>query len=572
MKRFLFIFVITLAHYAMHAQTLLWLNTTCATLNVAGGQGIATDSSGNSYCTGFFTGTVDFDPGAGITNLTSNGGEDIYIVKYDPAGALLWALSVGGTSGNDWANAIALDADNHVVITGRFASDSMDCDPGVQPFYIHNAGVTDAYVAKYDSAGNFLNAFCIGGTNMEMGNAIETDSSNNIIVCGYMFSSNVDFDPSAASWPLSSAGSGDAFVAKYDSAGVLLFAFRIGGSGSEEARDVAIDRDGNILITGNFQTPTMDFNPGPATNNVACSGSDDAYVAKYSPGGAYLWAFKIGAVSNQLGEGIAVDSSNHVYVTGVFSPSVDFDPGAATYMLTSNGSGDGFLASYDSTGAFVFAFGFGGTLLDEGWDLDVSEQQEVLVTGFLWGGTVDLDPGPGTFLVSTYGNFDLFCAKYDTTGAFISGFCAGGSQEDRGNSIAAAPGGDIVVAGYFESSGMDFDPGAAQNIPAGCGSDYFVARYHDLSEPLAVDAAVAAPAITVYPNPAQNTLTVALSPNTGACTVFIESVSGQILFEQTCQSQTMLSLDVSHFSEGMYFVSVVDWNGATSVQRVVISR
>ena len=140
--------------------------------------GVAVDGSGNVYTTGYFTGTVgtvDFDPGAGVFNLTSTGRSDIFVSKLDSAGNFVWVRQMGGSAaGND----VAVDGSGNVYTTGSF-SGTADFDPGAGVFNLTSAG-GPVFVSKLDSAGNFVWARQMGGTSSAVGNDMAVDGSGDV--------------------------------------------------------------------------------------------------------------------------------------------------------------------------------------------------------------------------------------------------------------------------------------------------------------------------------------------------------------------------------------------------------
>ena len=175
------------------------------------GTAITTDASGNVYTTGTFTGTVDFDPGIGTTNLTSAGSEDIFVSKLDGAGNFVWAKRLGGAS-FDFAYGIAVGSSGTVYTTGRFFG-TADFDPSGGTWSLTSAGASDIFVSKLDSAGNFVWAKRMGGTPGDEANAIAVDASGNVYTTGGFFGT-ADFDPGSGISNLTSVGLNDIFVSK----------------------------------------------------------------------------------------------------------------------------------------------------------------------------------------------------------------------------------------------------------------------------------------------------------------------------------------------------------------------
>ena len=307
------------------------------------GYSIAVDSNGNVYTTGIFSGTADFDPGAGTFNLTSAGGDDIFVSKLDSSGNFIWAKSMGGT-GYDHGFGIAVDSNSNVYTTGFF-SETADFDPGAGTFNLTSAGGDDIFVSSYDifvskldSSGNFVWAKGMGGTGYDSGYSIAVDSNGNVYTTGY-FQGTADFNPGAGTFNLTSAGVYDIFVSKLGGNGNFIWAKSMGGTGNDYGLGIAVDSSGNVYTTGHF-SETADFDPGAGTFNLTSAGGYDIFVSKLDSIGNFVWAKSMGGTGNDYGESIAVDSNGNVHTTGYFSNTADFDPDAGTFNLTSAGGYD----------------------------------------------------------------------------------------------------------------------------------------------------------------------------------------------------------------------------------------
>jgi hypothetical protein len=142
------------------------------------GQAVATDAAGNVYVTGHFSGKADFDPGPGTWNLTSAGKDDIFTAKYSAAGALLWARAFGGPD-YDYGNGLTVASDGSVYTTGYFKG-TADFDPGPGTYNLTSAGLTDVFVSKLDSAGNFVWAQRLGGTDTDIVSSLAVASDGSV--------------------------------------------------------------------------------------------------------------------------------------------------------------------------------------------------------------------------------------------------------------------------------------------------------------------------------------------------------------------------------------------------------
>ena len=400
------------------------------------GYSIAVDSLGNVYTTGSFSGTVDFNPGTGVENLTSAGGNDIFVSKLDSSGNFVWAKRLGGTAGDDGFG-IAVDSSGNVYTTGSFFG-TADFDPGAGVADLTSAIERDVFVSKLDSSGNFVWAKRFGGASADVGRVIAVDSSGNVYTTGY-FNGTVDFDPGAGVANLTSAGGNDSFVLKLDSLGDFIWAKQLGGTAADVGRTIAVDSSGNVYTAGYF-IGRADFDPGAGVENLtSASGSGgtdrDVFVSKLDSSGNFVWAKGLGGTAADESSSIAVDSSGNVYTTGSFNGTVDFDPGAGEANLTSAGGSDGFISKLDSSGNYVWAKSLGGTGFDYVRTIVGDSSGNVYTTGN-FNGPANFNPAAGTTTnLDSAGGNDVFVLKLTPSG------------ESLGSSVPAAPTLNSITAG-----------------------------------------------------------------------------------------------------------------------------
>lgn len=369
------------------------------------------DPSGNVYTTGFFTGTADFDPGAGTYYLTSAMGifnspsQDVFIHKMDANGNFLWAKSFGGPAYDD-ALSIVVDDAGFVYVTGKYA-DTVDFDPGAGVYNLISAGPqSDIYVLKLDTNGNFIWARAFdGSTGNDTGRSVDVDSAGNVYTTGD-FQGTVDFDPGTGTSIYSPVGVGDAFVQKMNATGDFIWVKTFGGATSDVAESVSVSPTGNVYITGRFEQ-TVDFDPGAGIYNLTSNGGLDIFTCKLNTSGNLIWAKSFGGTGHDWGQANAIDTDESVYITGLFYWTVDFDPGAGAYNLTSNGVNDVFISKLDSAGNFNWSGSFGGTGNEWSWSVAVDDISNVYTTGY-FEATVDFDTGTGVDNITSNGNYDIF--------------------------------------------------------------------------------------------------------------------------------------------------------------------
>ena len=379
--------------------------------SVIEGYSIALDASGNVYTTGYFNGTVDFDPGIGIFNIASAGGDEIFISKLDASGNFVWAKAMGGTI-HDEGYSIAVDASGNVYTTGWF-NVTADFDSGAGNFNLTSAGLADIFISKLDASGNFVWAKAIGEAAYDEGYFIAVDASGNVYTTGYFYGT-ADFDPGAGTFNLTSLGGRDIFISKLDSSGNFIWAKSMGGTGYNEGYSIVVDVSGNVYTTGWFDG-TADFDPGAGNFNLTSAGSVDIFISKLDVSGNFVWAKAMGGTASDRGQSIALDASDNVYTTGWFQGIADFDPGSGTFNLTSAGIGHIFISKLDASGNFVWAKAMGETDYDYGYSIALDASGNVYTTGY-FEGTVDFDPGIGTFNLTSIGSYDIFILKLKQKG------------------------------------------------------------------------------------------------------------------------------------------------------------
>ncbi|HKR07077.1 MAG TPA: SBBP repeat-containing protein [Bacteroidia bacterium] len=423
------------------------------------GYSLAVDVAGNVYTTGYFYGISDFDPGTGTYNLTSAGNNDIFISKLDNAGNFLWVKQMGGIS-NDAGSSIVIDGSGNIYGTGTFIG-TVDFDPGLGIFNIYMQGNKNAnFISKFDVNGNLIWATGSGSSASPSGKSIAVDLSGNIFTAGYFYGT-VDFNPGTGIFNLATAPTDtqeDIFISKSDASGNFLWAKQLGGLSLDKGNSITIDGSGNAISTGSF-SETADFDPNAGTFNLTSAGSTDIFISKLDALGNFVWAKQLGGISNDDSYSIAVDGSGNVYTTGIFNGTADFDPGAGTFNLTPEGNSDIFISKLNSSGNFLWAKQFGGTLNGYGGSIAVDGSGNVYATGYFTG-TADFDPGTGSFNLISTGNDDVFLLKLNASGNFVWAKQLGGTSQEQGNSIKIDGSGNVLSIGFFQGT-ADFDPGGA---------------------------------------------------------------------------------------------------------------
>lgn len=304
------------------------------------GFGIITDLSGNVYFTGSFEGTVDFNPGAGVFNLTAAVFNDAFVAKLDSSGNFIWAKQFAGTSSVN-SNAISIDSSENVYVAGDFF-ETVDFDPNAGTFNLIASGnFNDVFVCKLDSSGNLVWAKQMGGNGIDIARAISIDASGNVLTTGD-FRALADFDPGTGNFPLTPIGLQDAFISKLDASGNFIWAKQLGGTEIVIGNSITTDAQGKVFSTGYFQG-TADFDPGSGMYNFTSLGIGDAFISCLDASGEFVWAVQLGGMDISEGKSIYADANGKIYSTGYFGETIDFDPSSDTFNLTSAGADDAFV-------------------------------------------------------------------------------------------------------------------------------------------------------------------------------------------------------------------------------------
>jgi len=308
------------------------------------GTSIITDNDGNVLVTGWFQGTVDFNPGAGVHNL-STARVSCFILKLSADGEFIWAEKINSPDGGVEGHTIRTDSKNNVYVSGLFKA-ATDFNPGEGTSVLEPAEDFAAFLVKLDKNANFRWAIQPGGyainTNLDKKRPFEIDSEGNIILA-FDFRNTVDFNPTEEETLLTSDGNfTDVFIQKLDSLGNLLWVKQIGGPDYEALGGLHLDENNNIYITG-YYTGTVDFDPGTSTYELTAGNEWNIglYIAKYSPEGNLVWAHPVnwlendGTYSYGYGNDITTDMAGNVISVGKFGGKYNFNPNGIASVLSS---------------------------------------------------------------------------------------------------------------------------------------------------------------------------------------------------------------------------------------------
>ncbi len=395
------------------------------------GEGIALAADGSRTVAGTFEGTATF----GDVTITSAGDSDFFLVKYAPDGEAVWGRRGGTSVFNDFGTATAIAGDGSVYATGFFTGIATFDGGGNPDASLTTFSDFDVFLVKYDAAGDLQWVRQAGGTGQDTGRDLAIDASGNVYLAG-----GFEGTGTFGAVTLTSAGSTDAFLAKYDPSGTVVWARRGGSVEGDLAYGVAVTADGRAHLSGSFRGVAI-FGSLP----IQSAGSSDVFVVQYDAAGTPVWLQGIGANGSEYtrGGGIGLGPDGEVYVHGSFSNTIL----VGGDVLVSQGFTDIFVAKLDADGDEVWGRRGGGSGTNFSAALAVDASGNALAVGYA--------DGTGTFAdtpISTQGR-DGYFAVFDREGDLLTVELLGGSSQDAATGVALSDAlGRFAVAGLFRGT------------------------------------------------------------------------------------------------------------------------
>jgi len=408
---------------------------------------MVTDADENIYVTGYFKNTAYFGEGGNQVSLTSAGGADIFIAKYSSSGDLIWVKQAGGSTGFDWGNAIALDSQNNIIITGYFDTEASFGEGGSLVTLIAPGDDRDIFVCKYNNSGDLIWAFNEGGNYDDSGSGLSLDDDDNIFLVG-SFKGSANFDAGGNMITLNAAGGGedqDGFIAKYSGDGNLIWAVSYGfAQGSDGISFIEIDTLGNSFVAGFKYAGFLPYY--------------DPVIVKLNSVGDVLWSDSPTGVSNDLLSGLARDEEGNSYITGSFTIDLTFGD---TTLLAGNEMDltNIYIAKYSNDGDILWAkclpgtggpTPYGGNLGDEARDINIDDHGYIYLAGY-FSGTTTFGNDCHTVDLTTESYKDIFVAKLNGDADLQWALRTGGTNNQTSSTICPNDG-NILISGYYQTS------------------------------------------------------------------------------------------------------------------------
>jgi len=456
------------------------------------GKALAIDKDNNIITAGYFQGTIDLDPGAGVLERTSLGGSindnaiDIYLAKYTQGGRLAWGFSLGSV-GADAPHSLKTDKDGNIYLTGYFGG-QMDVDPNPEEKLINSGTGRDAFLVKYDKDGKLLWVrsfgnvetipFASGDTRFEEGVDLDIDEDNNVYLTG-VFDGTIDLDDSDGNKTADTlvADKRNTFLAKFDSNGKLLKCVSFSGKGINQGQAVRVNKEGSVYVAGIFDDKA-EF----GETSLTSAGSTDIFLARYDKNLDLIWAKRWGGSgADKVGTAaVDIDQDSNIYLAGDFTGTAYWD----NFKITSKGSADAFFAKLDKEGKVLLLKSIGGAYYDSAQKVKLDNAGNILITGY-FKDSVDFDPGKGVdFLQSfSFGEAaDAFLAKYSSGGDFVwarsfGGYVALADEVQTAYGLGIDSQGNPVITGKFYDQ-IDFHSSEDLNLTSKGKGDVFLVKYN----------------------------------------------------------------------------------------------
>ena len=455
---------------------LLW-STYCGGTNQDVATGIAESPGQNTYISGYTASPTLATFGVVKNALTVGGGFDAFLAKYNNAGVLQFFTYYGGTA-NDQGTCVALDnTGTNVYLAGFTTSATGVASVGPGVYHAAYNGGTDGFIVKLNNTGTVrIWATYFGGTGLDVINGIANDAGNNIYITGQTASNTLV--SSAGAYQTARSGTNDAFIAKFNSAGVNQWSTYYGGTAQDQGFGIACDVWSNVIVTG--QTNSVINIASPGAFHTTMSGTTDAFLVKFRTGGTRVWGTYFGGTATEQGNAVAinpVDSSIAIVGNTTSAAGLATLNGMQTVY---GGIQDGYVAYFTPAGTNLWSSYYGGSNIDYGQSVCFDALQNIVIAGgtFSSNGISDanaIQPAIG-------GDYDAFVAKIRTNGQRLWATYFGGTFYDYANGVVCDVNNQIVLAGYTTSigtygAGGITTVGAQQTVYGGGTYDAFVTKF-----------------------------------------------------------------------------------------------
>lgn len=371
---------------------------------------LAIGSDQNILVTGQFFGTVNF---GGITLTSSANSKDIFILKLDPAGNVIWARKEGGDLAEN-AYGITVDNQNNVILTGQFQGTAPIGNTTFTSAIDPNTNLPsfDFFISKYDSSGNPLWSLNGFAEYEDRGLAVAVDNQNNIFFTG-QFSKNLTF----ASNTYPNLGYNIGFLCKLNPTGQLQF-FNQLKAGMTNPYDLELNTDNEVVVTGDF-LGNMTYYDATGSHPIQNTYDKHLFILKTANNGNYIWDYTLGSNNEVSARAVSMDPHKDIFVTGYFKCDLSQIQDTAKATFNSVGFKDGYLLKINNNGQLEYIKHFGGKMDDEGHGVAIKQNDKPLICGSF---TKDLNFAPSLLPINpSTSNHSLSAYSNETLHYYLQG-------------------------------------------------------------------------------------------------------------------------------------------------------
>jgi hypothetical protein len=430
----------------------------------------AIDSEGNIYITGQTRSSSLATSGA--WQEIKNSDYDVFLAKFNSSGVRIWCTYLGG-SGADNAEGIAIDNENNIYITG--STISPEAVFNYNGWQSQKNISNDAFLTKFNPNGLVIWSTYCGGNGSDLANSICIDNQNNVYIAG---TTNSNDTMGINGFKTSLTGSGDGFIAKYNSSGNKLWSTYFGGNNIEDIRGIKIDQSNNLYIAGfTSSTASLSLNSIYSTYN---GGYYDSFVAKLENNGQVLWSAYFGGSDWDCAYSLNLDTENNIIIAGWTKSSANIASNG--FQNTKSELSDGFIAKYSNSGILMWSSYYGGNNDDYIWSLALDNNNNIFAVGTTQS-TGSIAYGDSEQSQKADSN-DAFIAKISADGQMIWSTYYGGNGLDEAKNICISNS-DIVICGSTESTNIFGTDGWQEQKSA--ASDAFILKLTETQPYASID-------------------------------------------------------------------------------------
>ncbi len=560
------IFLILVSSVSVNAQDYKWTER-IGSDGTDMGFATVTDDQGNVYLSGMFSETVDFNPGPGAINSALRTAEDGksygFVARYDENGNYNWVIVFKGTDENNVAiEELTLDNSGNIVAAGYFNGDAQIGEEGKKI----NTGKPTVLITKISPEGDVLWSNHIKSESGLAVFDIKVNHNDEIYLTGYFSDKLIIDNPDGFDQTYVSNGSvyeGDGYYVVYNSTGEYSTSNIIGGIQEDWIHTIAFDSNNNSYMLGVF-SDTLRLEINGFEQEFTAEGSRDIFIMKLNGSDQITDVFILTGEGSISPKKLTIDEKDNLYISGNFTGEIDFNPGPGTDNIVKN-SFYGFVTKLNKDEKYLWTL-----TLDANFIKVLTDENNFYITG-TFDGEVDFNPGlPKDVYNSRSGSDDIFITKMNKKGIYENTIVYGGAYEDDISDIHINEN-NISAAGYFLKE-TDVIPGEETDIINSNGEEDIFFKKFTLSTTGIVDINDNS-AKKIYPNPAQNEITLEFEGSMGKSEITVFDMNGTRVINQnimTNEGANVYTLGTEALSSGQYVIRIVSGANSATFKAVII--